>query len=171
MLEKMKTLAESDGQILQICSSPDWSYIDSARLLVMRLCDVDAKDEQACHDVALAATELIENAVKYSDGRDPLYVDVRRDEERIQISVSNKAGDSQIAILVREVAKAMQGDPFENYSQRIEALMLDDDCERAMLGLLRIRYECGVDLETQITGNRVAVLATYHLATEGEEPT
>jgi hypothetical protein len=105
----------------------------------------------------MAASELLENAVKYADGEETnIAVHVTPQTEKITVCVSNIANMESLDTLKKIYSKISQGNPLDAYvSQMKEAALRSDG--KSQLGLARIRYETGGDLRLVIEGNIVKV--------------
>jgi len=127
-------MAKPDGYI-EIRFGPRWKYISPAR--------ADA--------IAMATSELLENAVKYGASEDThCIVQAFPDTGVIQASVTNQATEKNAADIRALYNKIMTGDPLEAYiTQMREAATRTDG--KSQLGLVRIRYETGADIQLDIT--------------------
>jgi hypothetical protein len=105
----------------------------------------------------MAASELLENAVKYASRDDThIVIKVSPATEQIKILVVNTAKQESINTLLSIYEKISEGDPLQVYvTQMKEAAVRSDG--KSHLGLARIRYETGGDLNVTVEKNEVQV--------------
>ncbi len=122
----------------------------------------------------LAASELIENAVKYgisvSNGTGITF-DFAADEERIVITVSNRAMSLKDLDDVRHFIDQINAS--ENvealYLSRLHLLMENPNLEKTQLGLFRIAYEARCTLQYTIEQDILTVTATRQVSSEHQK--
>lgn len=149
-------ILKSDGYI-ELRFGPRWKYIACARGFIQNFLAISIADQTKADKIAMAASELLENAVKYADGEDThMSVHVAPQTEKIRVCVSNVADSESLDTLKKIYNKICQGNPLDAYvSQMKEAALRSDG--KSQLGLARIRYETGGDLRLNIEGNIVKV--------------
>ena len=150
------TKAVGDGYI-ELRFGPRWKYIACARGFIQNFLAISIADQTKADKIAMAASELLENAVKYASGEDThISVYVAPKTEKITVHVSNIASNESIESLKKIYKKISEGNPLDAYvSQMKEAALRSDG--KSQLGLARIRYETGGDLTLDIEGNMVKV--------------
>ncbi|MBN1522928.1 MAG: ATP-binding protein [Spirochaetales bacterium] len=143
-----------DGYI-ELKFGPRWKYIACVRGFIQNFLAISIVDQAKADKIAMAASELLENAVKYaSHDETHIVIRVSPETERIVISVENTSSKESIAQLKDVYDKIIEGDPFQMYvAQMKEAAVRSDG--KSHLGLARIRYETGGDLSLKISGNTV----------------
>lgn len=146
-----------DGYI-ELRFGPRWKYIACARSFIQNFLAISIVDQAKADKIAMAASELLENAVKYASGDDThISVYVAPQTEKITVRVSNIASDESIAVLKEIYNKVQEGNPLDSYvSQMKEAALRSDG--KSQLGIARIRYETGGDIKLNIDGNMVKVV-------------
>lgn len=163
----MPTAVSSYGA--EITFSPKWwSYVSSTRIMVSSFCNVALANEDIADKIAMTAQELLENAVKYAADREE-NVALRftiHEGERIALEVTNHASPQSIATLQEQLAEISQGDPLMAYLQKMQRIAMDPCAEGSQLGLARIRYETGNDLELRVEGDKVTVRVEFSLKAE-----
>jgi len=150
-------MPQSDGSI-EIRFGPRWKYISPARVFIQNFVAIAVADQEKADRVALAASELLENAVKYGTSDDTHCV-VRAFGETgvIEASVTNQASDQGARELRALYDKVMAGDPLEAYiTQMREAATRTDG--RCQLGLARIRYESNASLSLNISADQLVTI-------------
>ncbi len=108
----------------------------------------------------MSASELLENAVKYSANSETyMYVTVNHESSKVSVKVSNNASPEAIHSLKNVFDRINKGEPLEAYvSQMKEAATRSDG--KSQLGLVRIRYEAGAELSLEIQDNkRISITA------------
>jgi hypothetical protein len=154
-------MAKDSGQkpdgYIELSFGPRWKYIAVVRSFIQSFMAVSLQDTTRADNIAMAASELLENAVKYAAGDDiKIAVSVLTTAENISISVSNQASTEAVETLKSLYQKIMKGDPLEAYmSQMREAAVRKDG--KSQLGLARIRYETGLDMDVKVHGDSVTV--------------
>ena len=143
---------------IELRFGPRWKYIACARSFIQNFLAISIVDQTKADKIAMAASELLENAVKYACGEDThISVNVSPKTEKISVQVTNTASPESIVSLKKIYSKIIQGNPLDAYvSQMKEAALRSDG--KSQLGLSRIRYETGGDLKMEIEGNIVKVL-------------
>lgn len=154
----------------EISFSPKWwSYVSSTRIMVSSFCSVELAKEGIADKIAMAAQELLENAVKYSSDEQH-NVSLRftiHDGQRISLEVSNYASPAHIEVLRAQHAEVNAGDPLLAYLQKVQRIAMDPSTDVSQLGLARIRYDTGNDLQLHIEGQKVTMRVEFDLKEAG----
>lgn len=132
------------------CETPvpaRWEWVDTVRLRVEE--GLAELDDELRYVAVLAASELAENVVKYSDGDAvPAGIDLDLDGRRLRIRsvncVSNRASAEEVMTIVDGIAAA--SDPAALYLQQMEAALRDPGASGSRLGFYRIAAEGGLRL-------------------------
>lgn len=141
-----------------------WSYIREARRLVQEaLSESDAELRDAA---GMTISELIENAMKYGESVPAMNGARFRltvDDDAVEIEVQNgAAGDDSVARLAATIAAIAAADDRDTrealYIARLQE-MLEDPSAGGRLGLYRIGYEGGFDLDMKCEEQVVTVTA------------
>lgn len=117
--------------------------------------------------LVMATTELVENAVKYGENA-PLYEDVSirvaLDPTRIVVEVCNGVVEPQslheLFARVEEIKKSEDREAL--YTKRLTEI-LSDPTISGKLGLYRVAFEGGFDIECTLEGQMLCVRATREL--------
>lgn len=151
------SVSHSDGSI-EMRFGPRWKYISPARLFIQSFVAIAVSDQAKADRVAMAASELLENAVKYGTSDDThCVVQAQADRGLIRASVTNQASAAGAEELRLVYQKIMTGSPLEAYiTQMREAATRSDG--KSQLGLARIRYETNADLSLAITPDHLVTI-------------
>ncbi|MBN1698116.1 MAG: ATP-binding protein [Spirochaetales bacterium] len=142
---------------IELRFGPRWKYIACARSFIQNFLAISIVDQTKADKIAMAASELLENAVKYASGEDThISVNVSPKTEKITVQVTNIASRDSIGTLRQVYGKIIKGNALDAYvSQMKEAALRSDG--KSQLGLARIRYETGGELSITIEDNVVKV--------------
>jgi hypothetical protein len=142
--------------------SPRWTYIGCVRRFVAGFFMIGLADKERAEQISMAASELLENAVKYaSEEETSLQISIANAPGEVDVCVTNAADADQVNVLRREFALVTAGDPEKVYLRRMEEAAKADGLSR--LGLVRIRYETGARLRLEAAENRVSMHAVFSL--------
>jgi len=143
-------MPKPDGYI-EIRFGPRWKYISPARVFIQNFIAIALSDQTKADAIAMATSELLENAVKYGASEDThCIVQAFPETGVIQASVTNHATEQGAREVQALYDKIMSGDPLEAYIvQMREAATRTDG--KSQLGLARIRYETAADVKLDVT--------------------
>jgi anti-sigma regulatory factor (Ser/Thr protein kinase) len=144
---------------------PDWSEVRTIRDRVANA--VSEFPEEVREAAVMAASELVENAIKYGDSvsqQPGIELSLVCDEGTLCLTVASGSRDPEaIRELLRHTEElAKTRDKSELYMRRIQALMENQD-GRSRLGLYRIGYEGLFDLTCSYEDDVVRMTATRSL--------
>lgn len=154
---------------LELPIGPEWKSIDRLHSTIARGAGAVPLDEQLCQTLAMVASELVENAVKYGDWSRAkmaaLAVSPRATPagDVIDIEVTNPIRSEAEHEAVQATLAWISGfaSPREAYIARIRELAEEVEPEQNRLGLVRVAYEGGCQLEaTLLPGRMLCVRAT-----------
>jgi hypothetical protein len=144
---------------LELRLQPTVQVITAIRRSVNSIFDHLLHDPDASARLALAAHELLENALRHSsDGEALLNIRVDEPTSRVSIETTNHASAAKIEKLQSRAVKMSKGDPDDCYLAAMEEAA--DSQEIGGLGLVRIRAEGGMKLDVRTEGDLVHVIAT-----------
>jgi hypothetical protein len=139
---------------------PRWTYISCVRKFVAGFFMIGLADKERAEQISLAASELLENAVKYaSEEETSLTISIAKSAGEVDLCVSNAVEPHQLNVLRREFALATTGDAETTYLMRMKDAAKTEGLSR--LGLVRLRYEAGADLRLETTDGRVSIHAIF----------
>jgi hypothetical protein len=142
---------------------PRWTYISCVRKFVASFFMIGLADKERAEQISLAASELLENAVKYaSDEESYLKIEIARKTNEVDVCVKNKAEPQNITTLRREFALIHAGEPERVYLKKMEEAAMSGDGQ-SRLGLIRILFEAGARLRLDVKDTEVAIHAIFPL--------
>ncbi|HXX67015.1 MAG TPA: hypothetical protein VEK07_07535 [Polyangiaceae bacterium] len=153
----------SDNRVyLELAFHPTVVLTTAVRRFVSNFYQQLLGDLDATSRLAMAAQELLENAVKYtSHGETMLRIELDGAAGIVRIHTSNRSDAAHIAILERLIGEMRAApDPFAFYQGLLRSTM--HDVEGSGLGLARIRCEGDMQVDLSIDGDLVAVTAWAH---------
>jgi len=90
---------------IHISVKPEWEFIIVFRNFIKDYLSLRIKDDNQIYDISFNVSELVENAVKYSDNGN-VIIDMTYDENNeIQLVVKNKADPKQAKELKNNIKK------------------------------------------------------------------
>src|SRR5258707_8781903 len=141
---------------------PRWTYISCVRKFVASFFMIGLADKERAEQISLAASELLENAVKYaSDEESYLKIAIAKQSSVVDVCVKNRAEPHHINTLRRELALIQTGQPEQVYLKKMEEAAMTEGQSR--LGLIRILYEAGARLRLDVNDGEVSIHAIFKL--------
>ena len=133
--------------------------------MVSSFCNVQLANEEIADKIAMTAQELLENAVKYcASSDDNVALEFKIAEgEKVTLEVRNRAERSSIETLKQQFAEVSAGDPLMAYLQKMQRIAMNPDAEGSQLGLARIRYETGCELQMRVDDDVVTMCVEFPL--------
>jgi len=159
-------IRKAEPIVLFLRMQPHWMFIDELRRFVESFCAVACPGSDREWQLALAAQELMQNAIANGAGSDvELRLALDLADSQVRISVTNPTTPEAQAVLQERLdALYADPDPLRCYLGRMDT----DPGERGGLGLARIRCEAELDLQVEGDGKRLTVHAYGALATPGQ---
>jgi hypothetical protein len=146
-----------------------WEYISTLRRFVHNFMLTSLKDKDDADRISLAASELVENAVKYSyrvNGSTPpeirFLLDYDESGNRVLMNIYNFASEEDIVTLRNEFSRITGTNPYDIYIVKMKEIASRDD-GKSMLGLARTVYISGCSLSMDIDGSLVKMAAEFKL--------
>lgn len=150
----------SDSRVyLELAFHPTVVLTTAVRRFVSNFYEQLLGDADSTSRLAMAAQELLENAIKYtSQGATMLRIELDGRTGIVRIHTSNRSDAEHIGILERLIGEMRAApDPFVFYQRLLRSTMHDED--GSGLGLARIRCEGEMEVELSVDGDVVAVTA------------
>jgi hypothetical protein len=141
---------------------PRWTYISCVRKFVASFFMIGLADKERAEKISMAASELLENAVKYaSEEEGYLKISIAKSTNEVDICVKNRAETHHINTLRRELALIHAGEPEKVYLKKMQEAAMTEGQSR--LGLARILYEAGARLRLDVSDGEVSMHAIFTL--------
>jgi anti-sigma regulatory factor (Ser/Thr protein kinase) len=146
-----------------------WESVHDVHDEISKLCRDKGLKPLEANALTMAATELMENAVKYGRSLPNFqcidFLLSQEDEETILISVSNGTTANTHVQQALEYIKRLHevGDSKKLYTERIMQLMNGPECKSGQLGLLRIAYEGSFSIDYKYENEILTIIARRHL--------
>jgi len=146
-------LEEGDDCFMELTFSRRWKHVSVVRTFLQSFLSVNFPEGKPTtpERVAMAVSELMENAVKYASKEGiRLSLTVSGHDPVLKVTVENPADPEAVKTVEALYQRVMTGEPLATYLQMmLEAATRVEDHSR--LGLIRIRCEsgCRLRLETE----------------------
>lgn len=149
---------------LEITVPPVWERIEHVRSAVAACVSLVCPDADRREALAMAATELSENAIKYGHGEhNVVTVTLRSEEGGLSVDVSNVVADSSAYGRVHERIRWIESFPSAEDAFRAALQQVtvpgDGDDGHSGLGLARIAFEAESTLTVEFDGSVLTVRA------------
>jgi Uncharacterized protein conserved in bacteria len=153
----MENVEKEADAYIELKFGPRWKYIAVVRAFLQNFMALSSTDNGRGDKIAMAVSELLENAVKYATGDETdVGVWLNGSEDSIAVAVTNRASPESIKILQQNWASVMDGDPLQVYIKKMQEAATRND-SKSQLGLVRIRYETGADMSLDVKGDKVTI--------------
>jgi hypothetical protein len=151
---------------LELSFSPNLLMVSDVHEFVLKFCGRVLSDDDACTRLALAAHEMLENAVRYADnGETGLRIEVRGDGGDVILRTWNRTSADHLHRLTQLFSEMHRE---ENAFSHYLALMHKAVKRKhgSGLGLARVRAEAGMTLTQTVEEGAVHLVATMNLRQE-----
>lgn len=147
----------TEAKTLSMRLDAQWRFIDDIRRLVESFCTAAATDAEEGGAVALAAHELVQNAIaNASTPSIELELAVDPAAHGVRLAITHDCAPERVARLRTRLDKLYaHADALQGYL----ASMAEDPDGHGGLGLARVRYESGLDLTMDERLGRLTVHA------------
>ncbi|MBN2532767.1 MAG: hypothetical protein JXB88_07750 [Spirochaetales bacterium] len=126
---------------LDITFHPKWDYIAITRLYVENFLLINMADKENIHKVGTAASELLENANKFSiENGIRMIVKKSKVDKIVLLSVFNKTTKENAEKLMKRIEEMDKWDSLDYYIYRMKESVKNKK-ESSQLGLARINHE------------------------------
>ncbi len=147
---------------LKVEFSPAWQFIDDVRRFVTSFCANARLDPGQADAAAMCAHELLQNAVRHSiDGKATVTLEVLAEEKLLALSVENLANAESLEVL-KKMKQRLESTPD---AQELYLGLMRETVGKAGsgLGLGRIRFEGGMNVDIVLDGQHVHIRASAPL--------
>lgn len=139
----------------------EWEFVRSTRKYVGDLLLGLYKDQLYAEKVATAASELIENAYKYSPSDTDFNIVLERNDTSVTLQVRNYVigdGNKVLKLLHKEIELVWSdADPAEAFRKKMMASLTDVE-GKSMLGFAKIRLETGAVLQVELEDQQLLLV-------------
>lgn len=151
--------------------APDWESVKREWASLKAFFSESGLDAEEAHALAMAASELMENAIKYGRWTSPgevLTLSLEVAPRAVVIEVENPTSDDLSSVRqLDDRIQWMRGfqSPFQAYVERLKQVSSQSYQEgESGLGLCRVAYEARCLLDFYVTGGgRLAMSAVYQV--------
>lgn len=150
---------------VEVPFGPQWQHVELLRMSILHCLATLFQSRDFCEQLGMVAAELLENAIHYGDwaGADqrPFRIAVRGDGGDVVVEVSNPVDLATLNVKRLEsiVTRLATGTPKEAYVARLREIADRPEEGGSGLGLLRVAYETGCQLEVRLEGATASVVA------------
>ena len=142
-------LQDGNDCSLELTFNRRWKHVSVIRSFVQNFLGVNLPEgsQTTPERVAMAVSELMENAVKYSSGEGikACFSVSTKASPLLQVSIENKADLASIDAVQKLYSRVIAGDSLETYLEMMREAATRGD-GKSQLGLVRIRHESGCRL-------------------------
>lgn len=149
---------------MELHFDPEERCLRHVRLSISSFVLVVNENRDLASRVAMTAAEMVENAVKYTSGKDltfRLSVKLGAGQSRVRVETENEATPQRLGDLSRVLKEVQVGTGMEAYMRALAAVP-EKSAHESKLGLARIRYEGQMDVRADVVGSRIRMIAETH---------
>lgn len=155
---------ENDQVTINLKITPTWSLIKEVQAKAEKFMTEKGKSQEVIEAAIMCATELIENAVKYGSEKpdgSTIDFDLRATDDIISVTVTNGYHDERdLRNVIDHIEKIKASDdPSVLYIERLQQLLENPKPGVSQLGLYRIAYEGGFNLDYKHKDKLLTVVA------------
>lgn len=159
----MELYKDVQNGFIEMIFGPRWTYIATVRTFLQNFLATTLADNKKADVISMAASELLENAVKYASSEGTkICVRHNKEDNKLYLLVENFSNKDNIDILMKEVAFINNGDPEKIYLKKMQEAALRTD-GKSLLGLARIRYEGNTEIDIKIENDLVKTSLEFDL--------
>ncbi|MBN2444763.1 MAG: hypothetical protein JXJ04_25630 [Spirochaetales bacterium] len=131
---------------LDISFERKWEYIPVTKAFIEKFLTVNMVNNEDVHKVGTASSELLENAVHYSNLNGVrMSVQNEIDESRVYLVIFNYTDDAHAKILLKRIKEMNKQNSLEYYLYRMRESIKNKGSSPG-LGLARIYHEAGAKI-------------------------
>ncbi len=138
------------GLLLFLRLPAGWMQVEAARVIGTFYCQAALDDPDLVQRLTVIIHECVENAVKYATpgSTSDLVLGIRRERERIVVSVCSHPDPSHLPSLRAELARIGSVDPRRAFAEAVARAAAEPHAA-ARLGLARVRHEGQAELSLE----------------------
>ncbi len=151
---------------LDLTFGPKWDYIPITRNYIENFLMINIDDKFRINKITMAASELLENAVKYSNKDGVRIIISKNDHQKdITLKVFNYAEKTNAMEHIDRINKMNEQKPLDYYIERMKHSVTRTD-GKAGLGLARINHEANATITAKYydENNVLEVSAIFKLS-------
>lgn len=160
-----KTSNDSDEQVClaDMSFTCDWVHVSSVRKMIEQFLAIPLQDDKMIQMIVMAASELMENSIKFSD-RKLVSIKLRLDASRRKLLVSfeNHTGEENVQ-KIREILNQISDTPTPKTYRKMVRRSLTLGENESQLGLVRIRHEAGADISMDYHDGVVTIKTEFSI--------
>ena len=155
--------------ILYLKVKYQWKSVYLIHNRIYILCREKGIDPITANAITMAATELMENAVKYGrslpDCKEIEFLFTKEEYSTVKIAVTNGvvSDDHMQKFLLHLQQLRDTENPEALFTERVLELMDKPDCSSGQLGLFRIAYEGSFTIDYEYVNDRLTIIARRNM--------
>lgn len=141
---------------------PKWTYVSTVRSFMQNFLAVTFENKIKADKISMAVSELVENAVKYSEQEDAfIRLRILNEGHMVEVLVVNHCTEDQANIVTEFIREINSMPPLEAYMEMMRRSV--NSPNKSQLGLARIRYEAEGSLDVNYAYDRISVKAVFNI--------
>jgi len=148
---------------IEMIFGPRWTYIATVRGFLQSFLSITLADNKWADVISMAASELLENAVKYaSEEGTKIQIEYKKEESKLYLHVENFSAPENVEMLKKEIEIINDGDTQEMYLRKMQEAAIRTD-GKSQLGLARIKYESNASIQLNKEENLIKITVIFDL--------
>jgi hypothetical protein len=154
--------------MLALDIAPNWEELGPVSEQAIAFLRDQKLSDEFVDAMTMTCCELLENALKYGPGSEPIKLHLYVEEQAVTVAIKNYVADSNLADLHRldAMIQWIRGfqDPFQAYIERLKAVSAQNlSAGESGLGLVRIAYEGHAILDFFLDENQMLNISAVRL--------
>lgn len=160
----MHLIKNPKNSFIEVIFGPRWTYISTVRSFFQNFLSITLANNKWASVISTAASELLENAVKYaSEEGTKISMEYFQEENKLNLCVENFASQECVQNLKEFMKEIHSDDHHSIYLKKIKEATLNSG-DSVHLGLARIRYETKTNINMKIEDDLVKVYMDFNLS-------
>lgn len=140
-LKSIESGINKDLTYLDISFDPKWEYVPLAKSFIEDFLTINMVNNEEIHKVGTAASELLENAVRYNNNNGiRMSVQNETDESKVYLIIINFTDEIHAKRLLKRVREMNRNDSLKYYLYRMKESIRNKGASPG-LGLARVYHE------------------------------